>query len=572
MQLLTNATQRNNNNEEEDGDDDDDDDIQILDSSHQHDDDEDEDDLIGASRSRNDMMQDDDDDENNQDDEEDEDDEDDNEDGDYMQQDNEDEDDDDGDDDDDLDYNPIQRVNQQNIQNEMHVQSKLREKMEWEIKRRQTALKDHDFAQTIDLHTGRLDSRSSNVFHALDERSIENKMARKRSSYAKVMQNFIPNQPKGIVDQYDHQIFCGQFSKDGEIYMSACQDQIIRFYRTEEIRQAITQERTAQPFRELPARDVGWSIVDCHYSHDNRFAIYSTWSSFVYLFSIESDTTRTEAMDLEPRSRQMCPFSVRFSADSKEILAGTSDYSLYLYDIEQKKRVYHVEDAHQDDVNTVCFADSTPNIFFSAGDDGVCKVWDRRCFSSDSRSAVGMLVGHTAGITYLDSKGDGRYFITNGKDQVMKLWDIRRMKTPDSGDIPKISIPRDWDYRWGACPERRSQKIHPKDMSLTSYRGHRVLKTLIRCYFSPAVTTGQKYAYTGSADGSIHSLLFSCFFSNFFSQIVFLPIFFLIVYDLITGKVAEKLHHHVCFTCCCFRQVILFFFSTHTFFFVCRLL
>jgi len=30
-----------------------------------------------------------------------------------------------------------------------------------------------------------------------------------------------------------------------------------------------------------------------------------------------------------------------------------------------------------------------------------------------------------------------------------------------------------------------------------------VLKTLIRCYFSPLETTGQRYIYTGSKDGKL---------------------------------------------------------------------
>ncbi len=37
-----------------------------------------------------------------------------------------------------------------------------------------------------------------------------------------------------------------------------------------------------------------------------------------------------------------------------------------------------------------------------------------------------------------------------------------------------------------------------------SYRGHTVLRTLIRCHFSPAETTGSQYIYSGSADGVIH--------------------------------------------------------------------
>lgn len=38
---------------------------------------------------------------------------------------------------------------------------------------------------------------------------------------------------------------------------------------------------------------------------------------------------------------------------------------------------------------------------------------------------VGVFTGHAEGLTYVDSKGDGRYVLSNSKDQTMKLWDIR---------------------------------------------------------------------------------------------------------------------------------------------------
>ena len=40
---------------------------------------------------------------------------------------------------------------------------------------------------------------------------------------------------------------------------------------------------------------------------------------------------------------------------------------------------------------------------------------------------------------------------------------------------------------------------HPSDMSVSTFAGHSVLQTLIRCRFSPLHTTNQRYAYTGSA-------------------------------------------------------------------------
>lgn len=51
-------------------------------------------------------------------------------------------------------------------------------------------------------------------------------------------------------------------------------------------------------------------------------------------------------------------------------------------------------------------------------------------------------------------------------------------------------------------------------------RGHSVLQTLIRAYFSPAHSTGQRYIYTGSHSGKVH------------------------IYDLVTAEEVEILDFH----------------------------
>ena len=48
------------------------------------------------------------------------------------------------------------------------------------------------------------------------------------------------------------------------------------------------------------------------------------------------------------------------------------------------------------------------------------------------------------------------------------------------------------------------------DTSLMTYRGHSVLRTLIRCRFSPAFSTGQRYIYSGCAAGKVFSKKMSC--------------------------------------------------------------
>jgi WD repeat-containing protein 23 len=119
------------------------------------------------------------------------------------------------------------------------------------------------------------------------------------------------------------------------------------------------------------------------------------------------------------------------------------------------------------------------------------------------------LIGHQGGITHIASKGDGRYFISNGKDQCIKLWDIRAMQTNAVNDNSSSSS---FDYRFGGIQRRSQRQIFEgykpleNDSSIMTYRGHSVFQTLIRAYFSPMSTTGQKYIYTGSYDGTAYSI------------------------------------------------------------------
>jgi WD repeat-containing protein 23 len=173
-----------------------------------------------------------------------------------------------------------------------------------------------------------------------------------------------------------------------------------------------------------------------------------------------------------------------------------------VHDIETQKSTLRIP-GHNDDVNAVCFGDtSSPHILYSGSDDTLIKVWDRRSMG-DSREA-GVFVGHTEGLTYVDSKGDGRYVLSNGKDQTMKLWDLRKMMPTDKASkLDPARYTTGFDYRY--MPYRDADyNAHPHDCSVVTFRGHRVLKTLIRCHFSPPGSTDSRFVYSGSEDGSVY--------------------------------------------------------------------
>jgi WD repeat-containing protein 23 len=121
----------------------------------------------------------------------------------------------------------------------------------------------------------------------------------------------------------------------------------------------------------------------------------------------------------------------------------------------------------------------------------------------DGREA-GVFLGHTEGLTYVDSKGDGRYVLSNAKDQTAKLWDLRKMMSKDKADgIDPNAYTTQFEYRSNAYDPNAFQP-HPHDCSLVTFRGHKVLKTLIRCHFSPPGSTDSRYVYSGSFDGSVY--------------------------------------------------------------------
>ncbi|XP_050219804.1 LEC14B homolog [Mercurialis annua] len=333
-----------------------------------------------------------------------------------------------------------------------------------------------------------------------------------------VLSRFLPANGPWRIDRMKSRAYVSQFSDDGSLFVAGFQGGHIRVYNV---------DGGWKIQKDILTKSVRWTITDTCLSPDRRNLVYASMSPIVHIVDVGSATTESlanvteihDGLDFsgnEDEDNEFGIFSVKFSTDGRELVAGGSDYGIHVYDLESNKKILWIH-AHQSDVNTVCFADETGHLIYSGSDDNLCKVWDRRCFINRGQ-ATGILTGHLEGITFIDSHGDGRHFISNGKDQTTKLWDIRKM----SSNTTCTTILRDpeWDYRWMEYPSSARNLKHPNDKSLATYRGHSVLRTLIRCYFSPKYSTGQKYIYSGSTDGSVY------------------------IYDLVSGAEVARLAYH----------------------------
>lgn len=266
--------------------------------------------------------------------------------------------------------------------------------------------------------------------------------------------------------------------------------------------------------------NINWAITDSDFTQDNKYMIHSTLSSRIQLFDVENkkylhqlninshndDEEDDESLYWYTGTRV---YSAKISADGKEVIAGTSRTSsgfakLQIFDVIQN-RVTRSINAHNNDINSVCFVEKlNSSLIITGSDDVLCKLWDIRAFNSNN--PVGIFYGHLGGMTNVCSKEDGRYFISNCKDQSIKLWDLRKSTTEKKKVQSFVNI----DYRMASLSMSRIEKVkevmksNKDDQSVATYFGHEVRDTLIRCHFSPKFITDQRFIYTGSADGCVY--------------------------------------------------------------------
>jgi len=303
------------------------------------------------------------------------------------------------------------------------------------------------------------------------EMGVENR-GRMRALNGLAAQDMIPGSQADLIINLNARCYSGQFSEDGSFFFACGQDFKVRMYDT-------SNPYDWKYYKTVDYYGGQWTITDATLSPDNKRLAYSSIRSQVCMANTErGDTSEPQLLDFSDMGGSRANpggnawarnrghfgiWSLRFSGDGNEIVAGTGDHSVYVYDLETQRSILQIP-AHTDDVNAVCFGDrASPHILYSGSDDTTLKVWDRRSLAS--MRPAGMFLGHTEGLTYIDSKGDGRYVISNAKDQTCKLWDLRKMISTDRGEtINPQDYTTNFDYRFtpydvsepgSTCVERR---------------------------------------------------------------------------------------------------------------------
>jgi WD repeat-containing protein 23 len=191
-----------------------------------------------------------------------------------------------------------------------------------------------------------------------------------------LLNKYLPNACTRILHDFEDHVFCGIFGDDGKLFITASQDPCVNIYDVGADYRLIST---------MEVHDIGWSVLDIDYSCAAGALVYCGWSPKAYYSKIalnSDDSIRSVqssvGLDFRPTVRGFSLFSVAFSPCGHEILAGSNDACVYVYDLERNERVSRIN-AHDEDVNSVVYADDTSQVFYTASDDCTVKVTNVSC-------------------------------------------------------------------------------------------------------------------------------------------------------------------------------------------------
>jgi guanine nucleotide-binding protein subunit beta-2-like 1 protein len=126
--------------------------------------------------------------------------------------------------------------------------------------------------------------------------------------------------------------------------------------------------------------------------------------------------------------------SVAFSADNRQIVSGSRDKSINLWNTLGQCKFVITEEGHREWVSCVRFSPNlaTP-LIVSAGWDKMVKVWNLTHCKLRTN-----LIGHTGYVNTVTVSPDGSLCASGGKDGTAMLWDLnegRHLSSLDAGDI-----------------------------------------------------------------------------------------------------------------------------------------
>ncbi|CAE6422775.1 unnamed protein product, partial [Rhizoctonia solani] len=248
-----------------------------------------------------------------------------------------------------------------------------------------------------------------------------------------------------------------------------------------QLRQTIEIEGTAIARRQLSLLAT-WSyegVRKASLSPDGTQIVLNIGSRILV---VDSTTGRSLVGPLEGHHATI--YWVEFSPDGSQIVSGSRDFTIRLWDARSGKPVLGPLEGHSDSVSCVRFSHSGISIASSALDKSII-IWDSR--SGDI--AIGPLTGHTGYIRTIEFCPDDTRLISGGDDGVVRVWSVQTgdtiiSYTVHSSPVQSVSLSPNGFFAASGGGEHTMKTWNPitGDM-LRPFDGH--TNSIVAVQFSP---------------------------------------------------------------------------------------
>merc|ERR1711881_623510 len=176
-----------------------------------------------------------------------------------------------------------------------------------------------------------------------------------------------------------------------------------------------------------------WSLTRDDASF-GQFALSASWDKTLRLWDLNTGLTTRRFV-----GHTSDVLSVSFSADNRQIVSGSRDRTIKLWNTLGECKFNITEDGHSEWVSCVRFSPNPMNpVIVSAGWDKVGKVWElSKCKLRTNH------FGHTGYISTVTVSPDGSLCASGGKDGITMLWDLNEGKhlySLEAGDEIKALV------------------------------------------------------------------------------------------------------------------------------------
>jgi len=195
--------------------------------------------------------------------------------------------------------------------------------------------------------------------------------------------------------------------------------------------------------------------------------------------------------------------SVTWSADNRQIISGSRDRFIKLWNTLAECKYTLIEGQHTDWVSSVAFAETTTTKgFVSCGWDKLVKVWNL----SNCRLR-GNLVGHTDVVYTTAVSSEGIYCASGGADAMLRVWDLDLCQEVCAADALSAINALSFSpiQNCVACVTNDSLKVFDPERKAWAVDNRPELSkcALPNGFVSLEWGADGKALYTGSTDGSI---------------------------------------------------------------------